>query len=103
MPEDKTAILFFGLIRPYKGLALLIEALKYHPEKHLFIVGECYEKWRSYQQLIERYQLEKQITVVNRFVSHRRGGHLFFGGRCDQYSPTLAATQSGVVALSLPL
>ena len=99
LPEDKTAILFFGLIRPYKGLALLIEALKYHPEKHLFIVGECYEKWRSYQQLIERYQLEKQITVVNRFVSYKEAA-IYFSAVDATILPYTSATQSGVVALA---
>ena len=99
LPEDKTVILFFGLIRPYKGLALLIEALKYHPEKHLFIVGECYEKWRSYQQLIERYQLEKQITVVNRFVSYKEAA-IYFSAVDATILPYTSATQSGVVALA---
>ena len=99
LPEDKTAILFFGLIRPYKGLALLIKALKHHPEKHLFIVGECYEKWRSYQQLIERYQLEKQITVVNRFVSYKEAA-IYFSAVDATILPYTSATQSGVVALA---
>ena len=98
-PEDKTALLFFGLIRPYKGLAILIEALKYHPEKHLFIVGECYEKWGSYQQLIERYQLEKQITVINRFVSYKEAA-IYFSAVDATILPYTSATQSGVIALA---
>ena len=97
--EDKTALLFFGLVRPYKGLTLLLKALKQHPEKYLFIVGECYESWASYQQLIEEYQIEKQITVVSRFVSHKEAA-LYFSTADATVLPYTSATQSGVLALA---
>jgi len=98
-PEDKTALLFFGLIRPYKGLALLLKALKHHPDKHLFIVGECYENWEKYQQLIEHLKIENQITVVNRFVSEEEAA-LFFSVATATILPYTSATQSGVLALA---
>ena len=46
-PQDKKIVLFFGLIRKYKGLDLLIEAFSKAPLNHsdviLAIVGEAYE------------------------------------------------------------
>ena len=97
-PQEKTALLFFGLIRPYKGLVLLLKALKKHPEKHLFIVGECYEKWGKYQQLIHELKIEKQITVINRFVSHEETA-IYFSAVDAIILPYTSATQSGVLAL----
>ena len=99
LPQEKTALLFFGLIRPYKGLALLLKALKQHPEKHLFIVGECYEKWGKYQQLIQHLKIEKQITVINRFVSKEEAA-IYFSAVDATVLPYTSATQSGVLALS---
>ena len=99
IPEDKTTLLFFGLIRPYKGLTLLLKALKQHPEKHLFVVGECYENWAPYQQLMEEYQIETQLTVVNRFVSHKEAA-LYFSAADATVLPYTSATQSGVLALA---
>ena len=98
-PEEKTALLFFGLIRPYKGLTLLLKALKQHPEKHLFIVGECYEKWEKYQQLIKDLKIEKQITTINRFVSQEEAA-IYFSVVDATVLPYTSATQSGVLALS---
>lgn len=97
-PQEKTALLFFGLIRPYKGLTLLIKALKRHPEKHLFIVGECYENWEKYQQLIQDLNIEKQITVINRFVSQEEAA-IYFSAVDATILPYTSATQSGVLAL----
>ena len=97
-PQEKTALLFFGLIRPYKGLILLLKALKQHPEKHLFIVGECYEKWGKYQQLIKDLKIEKQITAINRFVSQEEAA-IYFSAVDATILPYTSATQSGVLAL----
>lgn len=97
-PMGKTALLFFGLIRPYKGLTILLKALKQHPEKHLFIVGECYEKWGKYQQLIKDLKIERQITVINRFVSQEEAA-IYFSAVDATILPYTSATQSGVLAL----
>ena len=55
-PKDKKIVLFFGLIRKYKGLDLLIEAFSNPPLKDsdviLVIVGEAYESQDKYVQLI---------------------------------------------------
>ena len=48
--------MYFGVVRPYKGLKYLIEAfplvLKEIPDAHLLIVGDFWEKEDDYRQLI---------------------------------------------------
>ena len=52
IPADHPLIMFFGFIRPYKGLQVLIDAFKLLVEKgspaHLMIVGEFWEDKRFY-------------------------------------------------------
>lgn len=97
--DSQTVLLFFGLIRAYKGLDLLLKALKGHPEKHLLIVGECYEKWRKYQHIIDQYNIEKQLTVINRYVSMEEAAS-YFSAADATVLPYITATQSGVLSLA---
>ncbi len=99
LAQEETLLLFFGLIRPYKGLALLLAALKQQPDKHLMVVGECYEDWKKYQKLIQEYGLEKQITRNNCFVSQAEAA-LYFSAANAIVLPYTSATQSGVLALA---
>ena len=92
-------ILFFGLIRPYKGLDLLIEAMKQHNDKHLIIVGECYENEGKYLSLINSLKLEKQVQFINRFVTLEETAY-YFSVADALVLPYKTATQSGVVALA---
>lgn len=92
-------ILFFGLIRPYKGLDLLLEAMKQHKDKQLLIVGECYENEGKYLSLINSLKLEKQVQYINRFVTLEEAAY-YFSVADALVLPYKTATQSGVVALA---
>ncbi|HEY7418145.1 MAG TPA: glycosyltransferase [Ktedonobacteraceae bacterium] len=66
-------LLFFGLIRPYKGLEDLIRAFDSIPEDEigkywLTIVGETWEEWTLPTKLIEASRYRNRITFVNRYV-----------------------------------
>lgn len=72
-PEAKI-ILFFGLIRHYKGLDILLEAMA-HPEIKkqkikLLIAGEFYEDKQPYFDLIEKHQLKDQIILHDKFIAN---------------------------------
>ncbi len=97
--DSQTVLLFFGLIRAYKGLDLLLKALKDHPDKHLLIVGECYEKWDKYQHLIDQYKIEKQLTVINRYVEMEEAAS-YFSAADATVLPYITASQSGVLSLA---
>ena len=92
-------LLFFGLIRPYKGLDLLIEAMEQHPDKKLLIVGECYEKPEKYERLMRKLKLDKRVDFQNRFVSAKEAA-LYFSAADALILPYKSATQSGVIAMA---
>ena len=73
-PPETTNLLFFGVIRPYKGLEHLVAAFEAIPESEidgywLTVVGETWEGWTLPTELIERSPRRDRITFVNRYVT----------------------------------
>jgi glycosyltransferase involved in cell wall biosynthesis len=63
-------LLFFGTIRPYKGLEHLITAFnQLGADFHLTVVGETWEGWTAPLELIAASPNRDRITLVNRYVS----------------------------------
>lgn len=95
-----TVFLFFGLIRPYKGLELFIEALNQLDLKKLnikpLIAGEFYV---DKQELLERIKPEHKssYTIIDEFVSDRKMAELFTLSDA-LVMPYRSATQSGILA-----
>lgn len=71
--EDKI-ILFFGLIRHYKGLDILLEALAHSEIKKqnikLLVAGEFYDDKQTYLDLIKKLELKDQIILHDKFISN---------------------------------
>lgn len=67
-------ILFFGLIRHYKGLDFLIEAMAHERIKgssiKLLIAGEFYEDKQPYLDLIEKHGLKSNIILHDKFIAN---------------------------------
>lgn len=99
LSTEKNYLLFFGLIRPYKGLELLLNALQEHPHLHLMIVGECYESEYKYRSIINRLKLEKRVVFENRFVNDQEVAY-YFSAADSIVLPYISASQSGVIALA---
>lgn len=98
-PEKKT-LLFFGLIRDYKGLDLLIEAFSRLDESYqLLIAGECYGSFEKYQHQIETLPDPSRVIVHNRYVQDHELP-LFFSASQVLVLPYRSATQSGVVSVA---
>lgn len=95
LPLEAPMVLFFGLIRPYKGLDLLLEALPETPEVHALIAGECYGDWQPYQTLIERYRLQERVHLHTYFIPNERVS-LYFSAADMVVQPYRSATQSGI-------
>ncbi|MCC6462786.1 MAG: glycosyltransferase [Saprospiraceae bacterium] len=95
IPECVPLVLFFGLIRAYKGLDLLLEALAECPGVHALVGGECYEDWQLYQDLIDRHQLAERVHVHADFIPAQQVAH-FFGAADLVVQPYRTATQSGI-------
>lgn len=103
LDENYRYLLFFGLIRDYKGLDLLIEAfaderLRKFPLK-LIVAGEFYSNQESYLELIKKYKLEEQIILTSSFVADNDVKHYFCVSDII-VQPYKSATQSGVTQVA---
>lgn len=103
MPDKKT-LLFFGLIREYKGLDILIEAMSLLDDSYqLIIAGESYEDFNNkYQILIDNSPFKKNIRVLQQYIPDEMVS-LLFSASDVLVLPYRSATQSGVVAVALQL
>lgn len=92
-------LLFFGFIRAYKGLDLLLEAIAHkdliNSNLKLIIAGEFYEDQEKYEDLIRKYDLENRIIRATHFIPTAEVG-LYFSAADLIVQPYRSATQSGV-------
>jgi len=70
-------LLFFGTIRPYKGLDVLLEALSQTPDVTLTIAGEFWEQRAEYDELITRLGLTERVTIIAGYLPSSRFGEVF--------------------------
>lgn len=93
-------LLFFGIIREYKGLDLLIESI--HKLKNVkvkvIVAGEFYENKERYFELIEKYNLEDHFIILDEFVKSEEIKYYFCAADLI-VQPYLSATQSGVTQI----
>lgn len=93
-------LLFFGLIRKYKGLDLLIRAFGMLPEDYnLIIAGEPYGSFDEYSQLIAQSPAAKRIRCFLGYVSDSEVKK-YFSAADLSVLPYRSASQSGVMAVS---
>ena len=101
-PANKV-LLFFGYIRKYKGLDLLIEAMpniiKEIPEVRLLIVGEFYDDPKPYLDKIEELGISNYIKIVNKFVPNEEVSEYYLTSDLN-ILPYRSATQSGILNIS---
>jgi len=73
---DDNIILFFGLIRKYKGLEVLLKAVNKHfkinPNSKLIIAGEAYEDKTKYLKIIEELNIKNQVIWFDEFISNKK-------------------------------
>ena len=104
LPEAAGVILFFGIVRPYKGLGVLLEAMaQLHrggQPAHLLVAGEFWEDQRSYAQTIERLGLEAFVHLTGRYVPNEEVG-LYFSAADVFAAPYVGGTQSAAVKVAL--
>ena len=95
LPPGAPVVLFFGFIRRYKGLDLLLGALSQTPGIHAVVAGECYDDWRFYQQVIEENDLGGRVHLHTDFIPAERV-RVFFSAADLVVQPYRSATQSGI-------
>jgi len=101
--DGKPVILFFGFIRKYKGLDLLLRALpairRRVPGIHLLVVGEFYEDEAEYRAIIEQEGIAEAITLVSRYVPNDEVAS-WFSLADAVVLPYRSATNSGIVQIA---
>ena len=96
----KKTILFFGIIRDYKGLDLLIEAFNLLDDSYqLVIAGEVYGDDRSYHKMIDENVNKKRIYFFNQYIPDEEV-HIYFSASDCIVLPYKSGTQSGVAAIA---
>lgn len=103
LPAKEKIILFFGFIRQYKGLDLLIEAMNDERIRtagiKLFVAGEFYEDDKPYLDLIEKYQLKNQVILETNFIPDKEV-KFYFCAADVVVQPYRSATQSGITPMA---
>jgi glycosyltransferase involved in cell wall biosynthesis len=101
-PAEKF-ILFFGFIREYKGLDLLLEAMADQAVRDLgvklIIAGEFYEDEKPYFDLIHKHNLGSRIILHSHFIKSEEVRY-YFSAASLVVQPYRSATQSGVTQVA---
>lgn len=107
--SDEKIILFFGFIRKYKGLDILLEAMKILQEKEnnqhiklyikLLIAGEYYEDEKPYNDLIDSLKIAPQLILKTSFIPDSEVKY-YLCAADFVIQPYRNATQSGVTPLA---
>lgn len=103
LDEDGKYILFFGLIRHYKGLDIALKALaeivKVKPEVKMIIAGEYYEKKETYLEIIRDLHLEGHLVMHDNYIENEKVRYYFCASDL-LIQPYRSATNSGVSMVS---
>jgi|SRR5665213_1013239 len=105
VPSGPTTILFFGTIRPYKGLEFLVQAFEQLPREageqwRLLVVGETWEGWQRPLELIRQSPFRDDIEVINRYVTDEEVPEIFSRANIVAL-PYLRSSASGPLALCM--
>lgn len=103
LPENRKIILFFGFIRKYKGLDLLLEAMNEPAIRQsgiqLLVAGEFYEDRKEYDELISRLNIAPQLILRTDFIADSEVKY-YLSAADFVIQPYRNATQSGVTPLA---
>ncbi|MEO6330548.1 MAG: glycosyltransferase family 4 protein [Ginsengibacter sp.] len=104
--KEESIILFFGFIRKYKGLDILLKAMKILQNRKsqpgnikLLIAGEFYEGRKLYMDLIEQLEIKDDLILRTNFIADSEVKYYLCAADCI-VQPYRKATQSGVTPLA---
>jgi len=104
IPPDAPSILFFGYIRKYKGLDILLRAmpkiLETLLELRLIIAGEFYDDEAIYRELIDQLKIPAHnLVLATDYIANDKVA-LYFSAADAAVLPYRSATQSGIVQIA---
>jgi len=103
LSDDCFILLFFGIIRPYKGLSDVLAALNILRNEdlkpRLIIAGEFWDNKTKYRSQIIQYDLTNQVQIIDRYILDHEVTNLF--SAADAFiAPYRAGTQSGAATIA---
>jgi len=110
LPADVPLALFFGFVRPYKGLEILLQAMHLLKQNnspiHLVIAGEFWQRQVTYESQIRELGLVEKVSIHANYIPDNKAG-LYFEAADMFVAPYLEGTQSGSIkqamSYNLPL
>lgn len=100
LSPDKKYLLFFGFIRKYKGLDILIQAMKHLPEDiELIVAGEVYGSFDDYRKAIDTNKVADRVHLFNNYIGDNEV-HIYFSAADVCVLPYRSATQSGITSIA---
>ena len=104
LPREKLILLFFGFIRPYKGLSDLLKSLKkllsIDQKIHLVIAGEFWHDRKTYEQQINSLGLAQHVHLFDHYIPENEVS-LYFEAADLFVAPYTGGTQSGALKTAL--
>lgn len=98
----KDSILFFGLVRKYKGLGYILEAMPKILKKRdvvLIVAGEFWGHRQQYLEKIEKLGISSNVKIVDRYIGTKEVP-LYFKGADAVVLPYVSSTSSGIIQLA---
>jgi glycosyltransferase involved in cell wall biosynthesis len=103
LDENSKVLLFFGYIRKYKGLDLLLDALaeliKKDDSYKLLVAGEFYDEEKYYKDKVSSLQIDSHVKLLNQFIPNEEVAK-YFEPADLVVLPYRSATQSGILNLA---
>jgi len=103
LDPDEPLILFFGIVRPYKGLDILLKAMATEEVRKLFlrliVAGEFFEGKEEYEKMIRTLKLENNVILMDEFIPTSEVKYYFCAADLI-IQPYLEASQSGITQIA---
>lgn len=104
LPVGDPLALFFGFVRPYKGLDILLEAVGILKQEkvniHLIVAGEFWQGVAEYEKLIDELGIGDIVTIRAEYIPDAEAG-LYFEAADFFVAPYIDGTQSGSIKLAM--
>lgn len=105
-PLSQPFILFFGIVRPYKGLKILLDSMAILKKNYsarnpfLLVAGEIWENKEEYLEQINNLNLEDCVRLDDRYIPDEEAA-VIFSAADMLVAPYINGTQSAAVGLAL--
>ena len=105
LPQNKTILLFFGMIKKVKGLEILLRSMRNimvkNPDVVLLIAGKPWDtNFSIYQKIIDENNLSENVILHTKFIDHKDVAHYYCSSDLVVL-PYKKIYQSGVLMMTL--